>query len=260
MKNKKNFYLILMLSLASLLLAACQGQNGQANDGFFHTYLVEPFTNLIHGVATIFNDNYGIAIIIITLAIRLLLMPLMLKQYKKQQIMKEKMDILKPEMDIIQKKLKATKNQKEQQILQQEMFALYKTHNVNPLNMGCLPVLIQMPILMGFYYAIRGSEEIASHSFLWFNLGHSDMWITAIAGIVYYLQFKVSQSNMPAQTQKQMKFMGLLSPIMIVMISLNAPAALPLYWTIGGIFLTLQTMLGRKLYQTEKPVSEVKPS
>ena len=255
MKKQKNIYLLLMLVAGTMLLSACGAPNTQNSDGFFQKFVVEPFASLIHGVAVFFNDNYGIAIIVITLAIRLLLMPLMLKQYKKQQIMKEKMDVLKPEMDNIQKKLKAAKDQKEQQKLQQEMFALYKKHNVNPLNMGCLPILIQMPILMGFYYAIRGSEEIAAHSFLWFNLGHSDLWITAVAGIVYYLQFKVSQSNMPVQTQQQMKFMGLLSPIMIVLISLNAPAALPLYWTVGGIFLTVQTMIGRKLYPSVKSKS-----
>ncbi|MBP2239746.1 YidC/Oxa1 family membrane protein insertase [Cytobacillus eiseniae] len=252
--NKKNSYLFVFITIIALLLSGCQGQNGQSSNGFFQQYLVEPFANLIHWVAVLFHDNYGIAIIIITIIIRLILMPFMLKQMKTQQTMKLKMDVLKPEMEIIQKKIKETKDQKEQQKLQQEMFALYKKHNVNPLNMGCLPILIQMPILMGFYYAIRGSTEIATHSFLWFNLGHSDIWITALAGIVYYIQFKVSQSNMPAQSQQQMKFIGLLSPIMIVFISLNAPAALPLYWTVGGIFLTIQTFIGRKLYKTEKSV------
>ncbi len=253
--KRKNIYLLAMLSALTFILSACSSQPGQNNDGFFHNYFVEPFANLIHWLAEIFN-SYGIAIIVITLVIRLVLMPLMLKQYKKQRDMKEKMDVLKPEMDAIQKKIKATKDQKEQQKLQQEMLGLYQKHGVNPLNMGCLPLLIQMPILMGFYYAIRGSEEIASHTFLWFNLGQSDIWITAIAGIVYYLQFKVSLSSMPTAQQQQMKFMGLLSPVMIVMISLNAPSALPLYWTIGGIFLTIQTLISRKLYHPNK--TEVK--
>lgn len=180
-------------------------------------------------------------------------MPLMLKQYKSQQQMKEKMEALKPELDTIQAKIKKTKDSKEQQKLQQEMMGLYQKHGVNPLAIGCLPMLIQMPILMGFYYAIRGSHEIATHSFLWFNLGESDIWITAIAGIVYYLQFKVSMSNISGQQQQQMKFMGLLSPIMIVMFSFNAPAALPLYWAVGGTFLIIQTLIGKKLYQTPAP-------
>lgn len=262
MKRMKNVFVLLLLLSTSFLLSACQSQSGSSNDGFFHSYFVEPFASLIHFMAGLFNDNYGISIIIITLAIRLALMPFMLKQYKSQQDMKGKMDALKPEMDEIQKKIKTTNDPKEKQKLQQDMVGLYQKHGVNPLNMGCLPILIQMPILMGFYYAIRGSEEIASHSFLWFNLGHSDIWITVIAGIVYFLQFKVSLTNMPAQQQQQMKFMGLLSPIMIVMVSLNAPAALPLYWTVGGIFLTIQTFIGRKLYspsqteQNEKKLSK----
>lgn len=243
---------ILLVTLATMFLSACSAQDGNSS-GFFNTYLVSPFADAIHLLADLFNGSYGLSIIVVTLIIRLILMPMMLKQTKKQQEMKEKMDQMKPELEAIQKKLKETKDQQEQLELQQEMFGLYKKHNVNPLSMGCLPILIQMPILMGFYYAIKGSSEIATHSFLWFSLGQSDIWITAIAGIVYYLQFKVSMSNMPTEQQKQMKIMGLLSPIMIVMVSLNAPAALPLYWAVGGIFLMFQTLLARVLYK--KPQS-----
>ncbi|MFT8323551.1 MAG: membrane protein insertase YidC [Bacillus sp. (in: firmicutes)] len=257
-KSSKQLFLILLVTITTLLLSACSStaQTGKG-DGFFHNVVVEPFASLIHNTAMLFNGSFGLAIILITLIIRLILMPLMLKQYKKQQTMKEKMAKLKPEMDKIQKKLKTTKDPKEQQQLQRETMDLYKTHGVNPLNMGCLPMLIQMPILMGFYYAIRGSAEIASHSFLWFNLGHSDLVLTALAGIVYYFQFKVSQNTLPEEQQKQMKFMGLLSPIMIVMVSLNAPAALPLYWTVGGSFLILQSMLGRKLYPPTTATNKV---
>ncbi|MCM2980240.1 OxaA precursor [Niallia circulans] len=247
-KISKNTLLIMLLGLSTILLSACSSSASGNNDGFFHKIFVEPFTAIIHGTADVFAGSYGLAIILITLVIRLVLMPLMLKQYKNQQLMKSKMDIIKPEMEAIQKKIKATKDQKEQQKLQMEMMDLYKKNNINPLNIGCLPMLIQMPILMGFYYAIRGSQEIASHSFLWFNLGHSDLILTALAGIVYYLQFRVSQSTMTQEQQKQMRIMGLISPIMIVIVSLNAPAALPLYWTVGGTFLIFQSLIGRKLY------------
>lgn len=253
--KRSSVVLFLLLTLTVLFLSACSAQTGN-NNGFFQHYFVTPFVVSIHAVAKVFNGSYGLSIIIITLIIRLALMPLMLKQYKNQMAMKEKMDGLKPEMDAIQKKLKAEKDPKKKQELQQEMMGLYQKHGVNPLNMGCLPILIQMPILTGFYYAIRGSKEIAKHKFLWFNLGHPDIAITLIAGIVYYLQFKVSQSTMPTQQQEQMKYMGLLSPIMIVMFSLNAPAALPVYWAVGGTFLILQTMISRRLYQ--KPETEVK--
>ncbi|MGV2938664.1 membrane protein insertase YidC [Mesobacillus sp. LC4] len=245
---KKLYTMIFVLSIP-ILLTGCQAMTSEGS--FFQTTFINPFTWLIQLFAGLTGGSYGLAIIMITLLIRLVLMPLMLKQYKNQQNMKEKMEIVKPEMDEIQKKLKGTKDPAEQRKLQQEMMGLYQKHGVNPLSVGCLPMLIQMPILMGLYYAIRGSAEIASHSFLWFNLGHSDVWITAAAGVIYFLQSKVSMMNMTVEQQKQMKIMGMLSPIMIVMFSLNAPSALPLYWTIGGIFLIIQTLLARKIYQTK---------
>lgn len=247
---KSNIKILLVLC-STLLLSACSADNG-SNNGFFHTYLVSPFINALEIIASLFNGNYGLSIIVVTIIIRLILMPMMLKQTKKQQEMKVKMDMLKPELEVIQKKLKETKDQKEQQSLQQEMLGLYQKHNVNPLSIGCLPILIQMPVLMGFYYAISSSSEIATHSFLWFSLGQSDIWITAIAGIVYFLQYKVSSLNLPEDQRKQMKMMGLISPLMIVIVSLNAPAALPLYWSVGGLFLIFQTQLARVLYKPKE--------
>lgn len=250
----KKIYTVLLILFVSVFMGGCQSMTSDGS--FFQTTFVNPFTWLIHVFAGLTGGSFGLAIILITVLIRLILMPLMLKQYKNQQHMKEKMELLKPEMDQIQQKLKATKDPAEQKKLQQEMMGLYQKHGVNPLSVGCLPMLIQMPILMGLYYAIRGSSEIAAHSFLWFNLGHSDIMITVAAGLIYYLQFKVSMSNMTADQRKQMKFMGLMSPIMIVMFSLNAPSALPLYWTVGGLFLITQTLLARRIYGVKE--TEVK--
>ncbi|MFS0861190.1 membrane protein insertase YidC [Fredinandcohnia sp. 179-A 10B2 NHS] len=244
--------LFALLLLLSVVLTGCGVNSSNQKEGFFTHYVVDPFTTLINFIADTFDGSYGIAIIIVTIMLRLVMMPSMLKQYKNQAIMKEKMELLKPEMEIIQNKLKSETDPKKKQELQQEMMGLYRKHGVNPLNMGCLPLLIQMPILTGLYYAIRGSEEISHHTFLWFSLGHSDLLLTIIAGVIYFIQFKVSQVNMTPEQRNQMKFMGLLSPIMIVFISLNAPAALPLYWVVGGTFLTIQTLIGKRMYQNKK--------
>ena len=101
MKTKRSSTIIIaMLALSTLLLSACSAQtpNGKSSGlgGFFQHYLVNPFSISIHSVAEFFNGNYGLAIIIVTLIIRLALMPLMLRQYKHQMAMKEKMDGLKP--------------------------------------------------------------------------------------------------------------------------------------------------------------------
>ena len=141
--------------------------------------------------------------------------------------------------------------------IQQEMMGLYSKHGVNPLNMGCLPLIIQMPIIMGLYFAILYSPEVKSHQFLWFNLGEPDMIMMVLAGAVYFVQARVSLWTMPEQQQKQMKMFIYLSPIMIMFISFQAMAALPLYWAVGGLLLIFQTYLGRKFYYKHpEPVVE----
>lgn len=242
----KRFYLALLGFTALFLLAGCQSGSG------FNQYFIDPFVTLIHFTAFLFSGSYGIAIIVLTLAIRLVLAPLMMKQYMNQHHMRKKMEIIKPEMQAIKKKLKATKDPDEQRNLQTDMMALYKKHQINPLSIGCLPMIIQMPILMGFYYAIRGSKAIASHTFLWFSLGHPDVILTIIAGVAYYLQFKINQGMLPDDQQQSMRWMGLISPAMIVFFSLQSPAALPLYWTVGGLFLVAQTYTARLIIERKE--------
>ncbi|WP_100332039.1 membrane protein insertase YidC [Bacillus xiapuensis] len=232
------------------ILSGCQSAEEEGH--FFHDYLVNPFVQLIHSLGEMLG-NYGYAIIVITLAVRLILLPLMLNSMKKQQIMREKMEVVKPEMEEIQKRLKAAKNQEEQRKIQQEMFALYQKHNINPLAMGCLPIFLQMPIWMGLFYAIRISEDIQTANFLWFELGQPDLTMALIAGVMYFFQFKVSMINVTEQQQQQMKIIGLLSPVMILVFSLTTPAALPLYWAVSGLFLIGQTWLSKKWYSTHQP-------
>ena len=166
-----------------------------------------------------------------------------------------KMDKLKPEMEEVQKRSKAAKTPEEQKKIQAEMMQLYQKHNVNPLNIGCLPIIIQMPLLMGLYYAIRSSHEIATHSFLWFNLGQSNLIMALIAGVVYLIQARVSLHTVPEAQRKQMQMFMYLSPIMITVFSLSAPPALPLYWAVGGGFLIMQTLIGRKFYQNHPEIA-----
>lgn len=240
-----------------MVLSGCAGVENK--EGMFYNVLVRPFDFLLNYFGDLFGGSYGLAIIAITVIVRLVLMPLMLKNYKNQQAMKSKMDKLKPEMDDIQKRLKEAKSKEEQMKIQQEMMGLYQKHGVNPLNMGCLPVLIQMPIIMGLYFAIRHSPEVISHQFLWFNLGTPDIIMTLLAGAVYFIQAKVSLWTVPEQQKQQMKLFIYISPIMIMFVSFSSMAALPVYWAVGGILLILQTYIGRKFY-SEHPEKAVEKS
>ncbi|MCA0969773.1 membrane protein insertase YidC [Halobacillus litoralis] len=215
----------------------------------FHHYFVQPFIDALQFTAGLVNDNYGLAIVFITLAVRLVLMPLMLKSYKSSQSTRRKMEGLKPELSDIQQRMKNTDDKEEKVKLQSDMMALYQKHGVNPMQMGCLPMLIQMPLFIGLYYAIRSSEEIATHSFLWFDLGQTDVALALLAAAVYFIQSRLSMTQMPVEQQGMVKMMSWISPVMIGLLSLNAPSALPLYWATGGLFLILQTYLSKKLYQ-----------
>jgi len=251
----KKIMIFLLFGIALFVLSGCQAVENQ--EGFFYHTFVKPMDWLLNTLGEWFGGSYGLAIIAITIFVRLILMPFMLRNYRQQSIMKSKMDIIKPKMDEIQERLKKAKTKEEQMKVQQEMMALYREHNINPLNLGCLPILIQTPIIMGLYFAIRYSDEVLSHKFLWFNLGNPDLIITAIAGLVYFVQAKVSLWTVPEAQKQQMKMMVYISPIMIVVFSLSSMAALPLYWSVSGLLLIFQTYLGRKYY-SEHPVEQAK--
>lgn len=245
----KKYRIISLIGIIGLLiLTGCTNDTtpiDSTSTGIFDHYLVYPFSLLIKKLALFFNGSYGISIIIITIIIRLIIMPFMIKQTKSGQETQEKMKIIKPEMDEIQEKYRNKKGTETQLEMQQELAKLYKKHNFNPLQSvaGCLPMLIQLPFLIAFYYAIRRTPEIATETFLWFNLGQTDLILVVIAIVIYYLQARVSLIGLTGPQRKQMAFIALLSPIMIGIISLNVPAALPLYWAVGGLFILIQTWI-----------------
>nr|WP_041071662.1 membrane protein insertase YidC [Bacillus sp. OxB-1] len=256
---RKKIGLLTLLMTAAILLSGCAGVENK--EGTFYSFFVKPMDSLLHFFADKFNGSYGLAIILITVLIRLVLMPLMLKNYKAQQEMKVKMDALRPEMEDIQKRMKEAREKnlpkEEQMKIQQEMMGLYSKHGVNPLNMGCLPLLIQMPFIMGLYFAILYSPDVKTHPFLWFSLGEPDIIMMLLAGLVYFVQARVSLWTMPEQQKQQMKMFIYMSPIMIMFISFKAMAALPLYWAVGGLLLIFQTYLGRKFYYKEVTAANV---
>lgn len=250
--------LLLLLSLVLLILLSGCGTNGAvsidaATPGLFNHYIIFPLSWLLHQMAAWFTGNYGLAIITLTISIRLLLLPLMLSQSKTQWKSRSKMALMKPELDRLQEKYKKIDKKQDPEAgmrQQQEMMELYKQHSFNPLSsMGCLPLLLQFPILTGLYYAIRLTPELATHPFLWFQLGQPNMVLALVAALISYLQFRLSQQNMEPTNSKQMAFIGLLSPVMMGLFSLGAPAALPLYWITGGCFLILQNLLTNRLYR-----------
>jgi YidC/Oxa1 family membrane protein insertase len=245
LKKKKNLNRKLFIAGLVVLLMAVLSGCGYSTEpitkdstGFWSHYIVFPLSWIITWFADLFGGNYAMGIIVVTILIRLLIMPLMIKQIKSQ---KEMMNV-QPKLKELQAKY-ASKDNETKQKLQQETMRLYQEHNINPM-MGCLPLLIQMPILIGFYQAISRTAEIKTDTFLWMTLGNPDPYyiLPIIAALTTFLSSKISMMGQ-TQQNKSMAMIVYIMPVMILFMGITLPSALALYWIIGNIFTVFQTLL-----------------
>lgn len=198
------------------------------NNGFWDRYFVYPLSATLDWFAALLWGQYGLSILVVTLIIRLAILPLTLKQTKNSK----QMQLLQPELKKLKEKYKDDARKQ-----QEETMKLFQKHNVNPLN-GCLPLLIQMPILLGLYHAIMRNSEISQHTFLGMQLGEPNVWVLpALAAITTYVQQKMMASQMPAQMQSLM----FIFPILIFVMAIQFPSALALYWVYSNLFTIVQT-------------------
>ncbi|WP_251554404.1 YidC family membrane integrase SpoIIIJ [Neobacillus muris] len=235
---KKRILLLFGIVSVFLLMTGCSQINKPItaeSTGFWNEYIVYPLSWLIVHMADWLGGSFGLSIIVVTIIVRLIILPLMIKQTKSSKAMQA----IQPEMEALKKKY-SSKDQKTQQLLQQETMALFQKHGVNPMA-GCFPLIIQMPILIGFYHAISRTREIAQDNFLWFDLGDKDPYyiLPIVAGITTFIQQKMMMAG--NNQNPQMAMMLWMMPIMIVIFAFNFPAALSLYWVVGNIFTIVQT-------------------
>ncbi len=233
------------------ILSGCTDVNEpitEDSEGIWNSYFVYPVSWLITYFAELFNENYGLAIVIVTVLVRLVLLPLNVKQLKSSKAMQD----IQPKLKELQQKY-SSKDANTQQKLQQETMQLFQKNGVNPLA-GCLPIFIQMPILIAMYHAIMRTESIKTHSFLWFELGARDPFfiLPIIAAVATWLQQKLMMAGSPASQNPQMMVMLYVMPIMIGVFAMFFPSALALYWVVGNIFMVAQTLLIRKPMMADK--------
>lgn len=188
--------------------------------------------------------SYGIAIILLTLIIKLILSPLTAKQIRSMEGMQK----LQPKIKELQKKYKGN-NKK----LQEEMGKLYKEMGVNPLS-GCLPVIIQMPFLIAIFWALKAYPyDPAFESFLWLpSLGHPDpLYILPVLSALstFGIQNQMSGAQAAASDAQatQQKVMKIVMPLFIGYISLSFPSGLVIYWIISNVFQWGQQVVMEKM-------------
>ena len=212
-----------------------------------------------------FIKNYGLVILLMTLIIKLLLAPLTLKSYKSTA----KMQVIKPEVDKINEKYP---NEKDAMKKQQATMELYRKAGISPMG-GCLPMLLQMPILFAMFRFFPASIELRQQKFLWaddlssydsiidfgFNVpllgDHLSLFALLMAATMFFYSRMTSGQMSNDPNMAGMKFMSLwLMPIMMFFICNNLSAALSYYYLLSNIITMGMTWYIRKYVVTEEKV------
>lgn len=231
---------------AILFLSGCvKTKDGKpTGDGLVYNLLVKPMSSVIEYFVNNWNWSYGFAIIGVTIIVRLLILPLGLNQAYKSSYQQEKMAYLKPILAPIQDRLKNAATPEEKMVAQQELMKVQKDNGVSMFGgLGCLPLLIQMPFFSALFYAARYTDGIDGSIFMGMDLGQRSIPFVITAGILYLIQSYLSTIGMPEEQKSQMKSMMIMSPLMIVFMSWNAPAGVTLYWVVGGVFGIIQQVI-----------------
>ena len=208
-------------------------------------FLGAPMGEAIKYFATDKGLGFGVAIIIVTIIVRLIILPLGIYQSWKATLHSEKMNALKHVLEPHQTRLKEATTQEEKLEAQQALFAAQKEHGISMFGgVGCFPILLQMPFFSAIYFAAQHTEGVAQASYLGIPLGSPSMILVACAGVLYYLQSLLSLHGVEDETQReQIKKMAYVSPITIVVFSLISPASVTLYWVVGGFMMILQQFI-----------------
>ena len=247
MKSIKRIALSVMGVAMLLVLTGCVQVDKSTGlpTGPVWDFLGAPMGEAIKYFANDQGLGFGVGIIIVTIIVRLIILPLGIYQSWKATLHSEKMNALKHVLEPHQTRLKEATTQEEKLEAQQALFAAQKEHGISMFGgVGCFPILIQMPFFSAIYFAAQHTEGVAQASYLGIPLGSPSMILVAFAGILYYLQSLLSLHGVEDETQReQIKKMLYMSPLMIVVFSVFSPASVTLYWVVGGFMMILQQFI-----------------
>jgi len=204
-----------------------------------------------------FVNNYGIAIIFITLLIRIIFLPLTIKSMMSMKKMQSKMALMKPKLDAVKEQYKDDKTTQNSEIMK-----LYSKEGVNPLSSlsGCLPMLVQIPVFVALYNVLLYSLDLRHSEFLWISdLSSPEMLfdipgtgipfrvLPLVMGISWFLTQKLTPPN-PGADEFQTKIFQYM-PIMFTIMFWGLPSGLILYWTISNVISIFQQLYINKKFE-----------
>ena len=224
--------------------------------GWFTRFVIIPVFNFLHR----FISNFGLIILLMTIFIKLVVLPLAYKSYSSSA----KMQVLKPEIDKINAKFP---KQEDAMKKQQATMALYKRAGVSPMG-GCLPMLIQFPILWAMYRFFPASIELRHQSFLWakdlstyddvLSWGFDILWLDhislfallmALSMFFYSKVMTTNQSSGDDPPSKMMRFMSLyMMPVMMFFICNSLSSGLSYYYLLSNLITMLETWIIRRYF------------
>lgn len=262
-KNLKRLILVLGIITLAVAVTGCAPTTATGkiqpispNSGsWWDRYVLYYLSEFILWIASLVSNSYGWAIIIFTIVIRIILLPLnaiSIKSMAKQQK-------IQPQMDALRKKYSG-KDVETRQKLQEETNKLYKEAGVNPY-VGCLPTLIQLPIMWALYQAIYRTPELMNGKFLWMDLGHPDpLYIMPVLAAAFtFMSSYISQLSQPKSSQTGMtKSMTYIMPLIIGVSAIGIQSAISLYWVISNLFQVVQTFILQNPFKYQRELENEK--
>lgn len=256
-KIKKYLPLLAVLALIAIILTACSQQattksgalQAPTSGPYYWVYewIGLPIQRMMIYVSKVIGGSNGAgwAIAIITLVVRLVLMPFMLSTQKKSVRQQEKMSRMQPQLSKIQNAMKADNLTQEQRMeLSQLQMKTMKENNLSLTGgIGCLPLLLQFPIMIGIYQAVAYSDTLTRSTFMGIALGNKSFLLAVLAGLAYVVQGYISLIGIPDEQKKTMQMTLVISPLITFFFSLTFAAALAFYYLIGGLIAILQQII-----------------
>lgn len=236
-----------LLAMVVLMAGCAENQPITKNSpGIWDHWVVYNFSQFIIWLSNIFGNNPGVAIIVFTLIIRIVLLPLTIVQSRSMI----KTQQLQPKLQALQKKY-SSRDIDTQQKLQTEMQKLYSEAGINPLA-SFLPLLIQMPFLLGLYQAIYRTPVLQHGTFLWMQLGKPDPYfvMAILAALFTLLTSYLSMLGQPKSSANVV--MLVIMPIFIFFTAQSIASAVSIYWVVTNAFSAVQTLFIMKPFKRRR--------
>lgn len=258
-RNVKRLLAVLAVLAIAVVLAGCAPANvhqapiSHTSGNWWDRWVVYYFSAFLLWLAKLLGNNYGWTIIVFTILVRIILLPLNAMQIKSTT----KMQQIQPQLDALRKKYPG-RDTESRQLLTQETNKLYKEAGVNPYA-GCLPLVIQLPIMYALYYAIWRTPQLQNGHFLWMDLGKADpYYVMPILAMAFtFIASYIGQMSTPKSSQSGMtKVMTYGMALMVGVMAIRFQSAITLYWVVSNLFQVVQTFILQNPFKYQREQEE----